>query len=153
MAGWNTGNINGLDAGVAANFQRRSPGGLNSDGLAAFKKTLTDFRASYPDTKVVLDDSHFMKDTSFHLWTCTGTNTGPGAMPPAGKSVKLSGATRLRYQDGKIVEELVYFDAGDWQKQLGFTSTPPTPAGTKPASKQFRLPWRTRRGRMCREFG
>ena len=134
MAGWNAGNIDGLDVGVAANFQRRSPGGLNSDGLAAFKKTLTDFRTSYPDTKVVLDESHFMKDLSFHLWTFTGTNSGPGAMPPTGKSVKVSGATRIRYQDGKIVEELVFFDVLDWQTQLGFTLTPPA-SGAAPAAK------------------
>ena len=84
---------------------------------------------------MVLDDSHFMKDMSFPLWTFTGTNTGPGEMPPTGKSVKLSGATRLRYQDGKTVEELEYFDAGDWQKQLGYTLTPPKPAAAKPAAK------------------
>ena len=69
-----------------------------------------------------------MKDMSFHLWTFAGTNTGPGATPPTGKSVKLSGATRLRFQDGKIVEELVFFDALDWQNQLGFTSMPPASA-------------------------
>ena len=75
-----------------------------------------------------------MKDLSFHLWTFTGTNSGPGAMPPTGKSVKLSGATRVRYQDGKIVEELVFFDVLDWQTQLGFTLTPPA-SGAAPAAK------------------
>lgn len=107
MAGWNAGNTEGLDAALAANFQRRSCGGMVADGLPAFQKFVTDLRTSYPDMKVILDESHFMKDMSFHLWTFTGTNTGPGAMAPTGKSVKVSGMTRLRYQDGKIVEELV----------------------------------------------
>jgi hypothetical protein len=30
-----------------------------------------------------------------------------------------------RYKDGKLVEELVYFDALDMQQQLGFMLTPP----------------------------
>jgi steroid delta-isomerase-like uncharacterized protein len=121
MAGWNASNTDGLDAVMAADFQRRSSGGMNADGLPAFKKLMTNLRTSYPDGKVVLDESYFMKDMSFHLWTFTGTNTGPGAMAPTGKSVKVSGMTRLRYQDGKIVEELVYFDALDMQQQLGLS--------------------------------
>jgi hypothetical protein len=30
-------------------------------------------------------------------------------MAPTGKNVKVSGMTRLHYQDGKAVEELVYY--------------------------------------------
>jgi len=134
IAGWNDGNMDGLDAAVAANFQRRSPGGLDVDGLAAFKKLVTDFRTSWPDVNVVLDESHFKKDLSFHLWTFTGTNTGPGEMPPTGKSAKLSGSTLIRYQDGKIAEELVFFDALDWRTQMGFTLTPPA-SGEAPAAQ------------------
>jgi len=126
--------MDGLDAAMAANFQRRSPGGLTTDGLDAFKKAVTDFRTSWPDTKVVFDESHFMKDLSFHLWTFTGTNTGPGEMAPTGKSTKVSGATLIRYQDGKIVEELVFFDALDWRTQMGFTLTLPA-SGETPAAQ------------------
>ncbi|HXQ31247.1 MAG TPA: ester cyclase [Steroidobacteraceae bacterium] len=130
MARWSAGNLDGLDAAIAPNFQRHSPGGFVADGLPASKKVVTDLRTSFPDVKVVLEESDFMKDMSFHLWTFTGTNTGPGAMPPTGKSAKVSGTTRIRYQDGKIIDELVYFDALDFQQQLGFTLTPPasTPA-------------------------
>ena len=135
MAGWNDGNMDGLGAGVADNIQRHSPGGLNADGLDAFKKVVTDLRTGYPDTKVVLDESYFMKDMSFHLWTFTGTNTGPGATPPTGKAVKLSGITRLRYEGGKVVEELVYFDAGDWYAQLGYTLVPPAATEAAPAAQ------------------
>ena len=129
VAGWNTGNLDGLDAVLAPNFHRRSAGGLNSDDLAGMKKAMTDFRASFPDLKVVIDEGHFLQDTSFVLWTATGTNTGPGATPPTGKSIKVSGASLGRYNDGKMVEELVYFDALDMQQQLGFTLAPPASAG------------------------
>lgn len=133
IAGWNGGNLDALDTAMTADFKRRSPGGLNSDGLEAQKKVMSDFRTAYPDTKVVLDESYHMQDRSFHLWTFTGTNTGSGAAPPIGKGVKLTGATFIRYQDDKIAEELVYFDVLDWQTQLGYTVTPPA-AGKAPAT-------------------
>jgi predicted ester cyclase len=75
--------------------------------------------------QVVLDESHFMQDVSFHRWTFTGTNTGPGEEPPTGKSVTLPGLTLLRYRDGKIAEEIVEFDSLAWKQQLGYTVVPP----------------------------
>ncbi len=125
VAVWNDGNYDNLDAVMTADFQRSSPGGLNSDGLDAQKKVMADLRTSYPDAKVVLDENHFLKDVSFHLWTFTGTNSGPGEMAPTGKAVTIHGATLLHYRDGKIAEETVYFDVLDWQQQLGFTMNPP----------------------------
>jgi predicted ester cyclase len=46
-------------------------------------------------------------------------------MPPTGKSVKNSGATLLRWRDGKIAAEIVQFDALAWQTQLGYMLVPP----------------------------
>jgi len=128
IAGWNGGSLDALDGAMTADVKRQSPGGLSSDGLDALKKVMTDLRTAYPDAKVVLDENYHMQDRSFFLWTFTGTNTGPGAALPTGKSVKLSGATFVRYQDGKIAEERVYFDVLDWQMQLGYTLTPPATA-------------------------
>ncbi|MGH8863962.1 MAG: ester cyclase [Burkholderiales bacterium] len=129
IGGWNGSNLDGLSAGIADNVQRRSSGGFSADSLEGLKKVMTDLRIGFPDAKVVLDESYFMKGLSFHLWTFTGTNTGPGTVPATGKASKVSGATLIRYnQDNKIVEELVYFDAADWYTQLGYTITPPATA-------------------------
>lgn len=128
IAGWSEGTYDALDAGVTEDFKRRAPAGMNSDGPAGIKQVMADLRSGYPDAKVVLDESHYMKDMSFHLWTFTGTNTGPGATPPTGKPVELSGATVIRYRDGKMAEEHVYFDVLDWQMQLGYTLMPPAAA-------------------------
>ncbi len=125
VAVWNDGNYDSLDAVMTSDFQRRSSGGLNSDGLDAQKKVIADLRTSYPDAGVVLDESHFMKDVSFHLWTFTGTNSGPGETAPTGKAVTIHGSSLIRYRDGKISEEIVYFDVLDWQQQLGYTLSPP----------------------------
>ena len=74
IAGWNGGSLDALDGAMTADIKRRSPGGLNSDGLEAQKKVMADLRTAYPDTQVVLDESYHMQDRSFHLWTFTGTN-------------------------------------------------------------------------------
>ena len=129
IGGWNGSNLDGLSAGIADNVHRSSSAGFNADSLEGLKKVMTDLRTGFPDAKVVLDESYFMKGLSFHLWTFTGTNTGPGAVPATGKATKVSGATLIRYNaDNKIVEEIVYFDAADWYTQLGYTITPPAPA-------------------------
>jgi ketosteroid isomerase-like protein len=127
LAAWSGADLGGLDAVMTPDIKRRSPAGLNSDGVEALKKVMSDVRTAYPDAKVVSDESHHMKDLSFMLWTFTGTNTGPGPgeAQPTGKSVKLSGSTLMRYREGKIAEEIVNFDVLDWQMQLGYTLTPP----------------------------
>jgi len=127
VAGWN-GDLAGLDAAFAEGFKRQASGGLTADSLDALKNQMTEFHTAYPDMRVVMDESHYLDGRSFHLWTFTGTNTGAGATPPTGKSVKVSGSTLLRFKDGMIAEEIVYFDALDMQTQLGYTLTPPAPA-------------------------
>ncbi len=46
----------------------------------------------------------------------------------ARKAVKVLGLTILRFADGKVTEERVAFDGGNWMQQLGYTMTPPAAA-------------------------
>lgn len=125
VAAWNTGDVAALDAVIAPNFKRVSAAFPTTETLDAFKKAITDLRTGYPDTKLAIDETHSTKDVSVSRWTFTGTNTGPGTAPPTGKAVKLSGLTQVKYEGGKAVEEVVYFDTADWYTQLGFTMVPP----------------------------
>ena len=134
LAGWSEGKVDGLDAVLTSNFTRRSSAGMNADGIPAIKKVMTDIRTAYPDLKVVFDESYHTKDMSFHLWTATGTNTGPGATPATGKSIKVPGMTLVRYQDGKMASEVVRMDVLDWYTQLGYTLAPPAGTATAPAA-------------------
>jgi len=54
-------------------------------------------------------------------WTFGGTNTGPWSDGTAatGKPFKFSGATLMRFKDGKIVWQGDYYDAYGFYKQLG----------------------------------
>jgi predicted ester cyclase len=75
--------------------------------------------------KLVLDETIHLPNAAIVRWTATGTNTGPGDIPPTGKSVRNTGMDLVRFMDGKVTETLLYFDTGDWMTQLGYTFVPP----------------------------
>ena len=126
LAAWNEGDMDGLDQYVDINTVRKSSVYVSSsaNNLAELKQVIANMRVSFPDTKVTIDDIFFQNDRSFSRWTFEGTNTGPGDFPPTGKVVKIEGCSFSRYQNGKLVEELVYFDAMDMLVQLGLVQKP-----------------------------
>ena len=126
IAGWNQGNFDGMDKFMAENTVRKAPASLNSDAnnLSELKQVITDFRTSFPDAKVTITHVTFQGDRSYAQWTFEGTNTGPGDFPPTGKSVSIQGASHAKYAEGKMVEELVFFDAMDMMGQLGLVPDP-----------------------------
>ena len=130
LAAWNEGDMDGLDQYVDINTIRKSSVYVSSsaNNLAELKQVIANMRVSFPDTKVTIDDIFFQNDRSFSRWTFEGTNTGPGDFPPTGKGVKIEGCSFSRYHNGKLVEELVYFDAMDMLVQLGLVH-PPSNAG------------------------
>ena len=126
LDGWNNGNLDGLDAVSSPDFQRRSPGGTSdANSLAEMKEVVTAFRTTYPDFNVALSEVYHLENLAIGHWTATGTNTGPGEIPPTGKAVRITGMAMLRFIDGKLTEELAYFDMADWMTQLGYTIEPP----------------------------
>lgn len=126
LAAWNTGNLDGLDNYVDADYHRVAPASLNQDAhnLAEFKQVVTDFRAAFPDFKVTFDEIHYLNDRMFGRWTAEGTNAGPGDFPPTGKKIKITGGVFERFSKGKAVEEFVYFDVMDMMTQLGLAELP-----------------------------
>jgi predicted ester cyclase len=60
-------------------------------------------------------------------WTITGSNTGVfGELPHNGKRIKISGITRMDFDDeGKIAVEQVYYNELSLMQQLGHTLSPP----------------------------
>ncbi len=133
VAVWNGGSLDGLDAIVSPNYQRHGTGGVTAADLAGLKTVMTGFRTAFPDMHVAIDESYYIQDRGFFVWTFTGTNTGPGDQPPTGKSVKVSGLSAIRYEGGKLADETLYYDALDFNQQLGSTLTPAAaPAAAAP---------------------
>lgn len=107
-------------------------------GLDALKKYYSFTHKAFPDLQATIDETIVKGDRIIWIWTFRGTNTGPlhtpmGDLPPTDKKVKFSGVAIDRVENGKVVEEWVYFNVLDLLQQLGFTLAPPQP--TQPEGK------------------
>jgi predicted ester cyclase len=108
-------------------------------GLEAYKEYDRMTRLSFPDFKMVIDDFFVKDDKIVSYWTLDATNTGPlatplGELPPTNNKVHVSGIAISRVVDGKIIEDVGYFNMLEMMLQLGFTLNPPAPPGS-PAKK------------------
>ena len=101
-------------------------------GLDAYKEYDKVMHATFSDLKITIDEFFVKDDKIYSYWTMTATNTGPlmtpmGEIPPTNKKVKISGMAVTHVVDGKIIEDVAYFDMLDMMMQLGFTLVPPQP--------------------------
>ena len=101
-------------------------------GLDAFKEYNRVTRIAFPDFKMSVYDFFVEGDRIVSFWSLSGTNSGPlaspiGELPPTNKKVRVAGVAVSRVADGKIVEDVAYFDTADMLKQLGFQIVPPAP--------------------------
>ncbi len=124
---WNTGQLDGLDKVLDANFTRHVCGETQVTTLTEIKEVITEFRGNFPDVEVVLTEMFIAGDKLACRWTFTATRKDTG------KAVSLTGMTISHWKDGKVVEEWVEYDNAVMQKQLGYTLTPPEAPQKKPA--------------------
>ncbi len=101
-------------------------------GLVALKEYYSNNHAILSDFHMTIDDMIVKGNRTVIVWTLTGTNTGPlhtpfGDIPATGNKIQFSGAAIDLIDEGKIVEEWVYFNVLELMLQLGFTLTPPQP--------------------------
>ena len=101
-------------------------------GLEALKEYYSYTHKAFPDLHATIDETIVKGDKIIWVWTFTATHTGPfhtplGDVPATGKKVQFSGVAIDRMDEGKMVEEWVYFNVLQVLQQLGFTITPPQP--------------------------
>ena len=123
---WNGGNPDSLDAIMSKDFVYNSNSMPAVKGLEGIKKVIASFRTAFPDAKLVTQEVIFSENEGAARWTLTGTNTGPGEMPPTGKSFSIWGESIMHFANGKITEEWVAYDNQSMMEQLGYTVTPPS---------------------------
>ncbi len=104
----------------------------NLIGLDALKEYYSNNHKAFADFHMTIDEMIVKGDKTVVVWTLSGTNVGPlhtpsGDMPATGNKVQFSGVAIDRFDEGKIVEEWVYFNVLQLMQQLGFTLTPPQP--------------------------
>lgn len=121
---WNGRNIDALDEIFAPDFVRIVNNQPEANGVEGYKKAIEDFRTAYPDLKLTLDNTIYAETGGATRWVLTGTNTGPGQMPPTGKSVNIWGLSIVQITNGKITKEIVAYDNQDLMEQLGYVMAP-----------------------------
>ncbi len=123
---WNNGNFDELDAIFDLNIVRIVNQIPDVEGVDGMKKVMSGFRTSFPDLRLTIDNEIYAENSAAVRWAFSGTNTGPGEMPPTGKSVSAWGISILHFANGKLTEEIVAYDNKSFMEQLGYTMTPPT---------------------------
>jgi len=102
----NTADSSKLDRLFAPNFRRVAPDQA-ANGPGEMAQFIRQIHAAYPDFHIALGESLYTEGLSFNQWTVTGTATGEDGAETA---IEIPGVTMLRYADGMITEEWVYFD-------------------------------------------
>ena len=102
----NTEDYSKLDGLFAPNFRRVAPD-QNANGPEEMAQFIRQIHAAYQDFHIVLGESVYTEGLSFNQWTVTGTATGEDG---AETTVEIPGVTMVRYADGMITEEWVYYD-------------------------------------------
>lgn len=126
---WNGRNIDSLDAIFAPDFVRIVNNQPEANGVEGYKRAISDFRTAYPDLKLTLDNTLYAENGGATRWVLTGTNTGPGQMPPTGKSVNIWGLSIVQITNGKVTKEIVAYDNQDLMEQLGYVMAPASMGG------------------------
>ena len=101
-------------------------------GLEAYKEYGKRTLITFPDFKLRFDDFFVKDDKIVSYWTLDATNTGPlvtpfGELPPTNKKIQISGIAVSYIVEGKVKEDVAYFDMLNFMQQLGFTLIPPQP--------------------------
>lgn len=89
-------------------------------GIQSFKVYMGHFQQAFPDltfsTKLLTEENDIV---TLH-WEAAGTQTNPlGQIPATGKKVSIRGLSLFYLKDGRITENIVYFNEMEIPKQLG----------------------------------
>ena len=125
--GWNEKDLDAVDSYFAEGIIRKVNGVNLATNKNELKANMQVYFTGFPDLEIQMDDV-ISDDNEIYLnWTITGTNTGMfGDLPPTGKKIKISGITRMEFdQDGKITLEEVYYNELSLLQQMGHTLNPP----------------------------
>lgn len=115
--GFNRGNYPALDALFAPDYQEHQFGlEKNLDGL---KRDIQYLRTAFPDLHLTIDDMVADGDKVWIRMTARGTNQGPLAGPPTGKTMTITVMDECRFENGRIVEHWGVPDRFAQMAQLG----------------------------------
>ncbi|MCE2611779.1 ester cyclase [Flavobacteriaceae bacterium D16] len=124
---WNQRSFKALQDLSSAKSTRYMNGVKVAEGPAEMEAHLQLFFTAFPDLVITADNAQYKGNLAFLQWNAKGTNTGVfGEVSPTGKRVNINGLSHLRFsEEGKIIEEIVYYNELELLQQLGYTLIPP----------------------------
>jgi steroid delta-isomerase-like uncharacterized protein len=115
---WSKGNIDIINEIYAEDFIGHTPSGLVK-GRKGIRNSVKAHRTSFPDWTEEIIETLAERDLVVIQFISTGTNKGEFlGRPPTGKKVRISEMAIYRMADGKILEQWVYPDILELQRQL-----------------------------------
>ncbi|KRE65533.1 MULTISPECIES: ester cyclase [Micrococcaceae] len=115
---WGDGDLAAFENLLAPDYVRRSKSG--SEDYASLRKTIEAMHTAFPDSSTeILDIVEDGTKVAVH-WKTTGTHQGEFMdVPATGRSVNVTGASFLRFENDKLAEEWVIWDPRELLSALG----------------------------------
>jgi len=94
-------------------------------GVTAHLEAVQGLMSAFPDSKLTREQIFGQGDWAYVGYTLTGTHKGPlpgpggKTIPPTNKTIKIPLGSALRFENGKIAEEHIFFDRLGMLVQLG----------------------------------
>jgi predicted ester cyclase len=89
-------------------------------GPEVFKRTVTMYRAAFPDVRIIVDDVIAADDKVVLRWHSEGTHRGElEGLAPTGARVSVTGISIDLWKDGNVVESWTEWDNLGLARQLG----------------------------------
>jgi predicted ester cyclase len=113
--------IDQLVASDAINHDPATPAELRAlRGPDLFKRTVSMYRAAFPDVRMTVDDVIAADDKVVLRWHSEGTHRGQlTGLAPTGVHGSVTGISIDRWKDGRVVESWVEWDNLGLARQLG----------------------------------
>ena len=116
---------------LSADFVNHNPAFGHPATREGYKQTVAQFRASFPDLSMIVEDILAEGDKVALRFRARGTHHGAfGAFEASGRPIDFTGTAMALVRNGQIVELWVNGDLLGLMQQLGAAITPPTPEGS-----------------------
>ena len=117
---WNKGNLSVADELFAPTYTHHDASTPDvGKGPESEKKRVTLYRNAFHDLRLTIEDIIAEGETVMARWSCRGSHKGElRGIAPTGKQFAISGVSIARFEEGKMVEGWINWDALGLMQQL-----------------------------------
>lgn len=117
--------LDALDEVLAEDVILRVPGEEESRGIDEYKEYIETYKKAFPNTSFEVHDMFVDGDVVITHFTWRATHEGElEGIEATGNTIESPGMTINRFEDGKAVEDINYWDNLDVFQQLGVVEPP-----------------------------